>query len=208
MTQRFIVSLFTVVIFIAGYGARVWTEPRQPVPPAPAALAKEYAREAPPAADAKGKRQLDRAKLVAEIEKVRPQIAAYSAQVDEINAEFERGFVQILIPQQREKYAANRKHRTERDAKRFAESGPLSDEDIQKAQDRPLTSIYWMVTVTPFLDTLTKEYELDATQQTNARALLTLRRNKFTALFDATPHPSIRLSRLAPLIERVTPPAK
>lgn len=71
-----------------------------------------------------------------------------------------------------------------------------------------MTSIYWMITVTPFLDMLTKEYGLDAMQQSETRALLALRRNKFIALFDATPHPSIRLSRLAPLIERVTPPAK
>ena len=77
---------------------------------------------------------------------------------------------------------------------------------IQKAQDRPLTSIYWMVTVTPYLEMLTREYALDAMQQAEVRALLTLRRNKFTALFDATPHPSIRLSRLVPLLERVIPP--
>jgi hypothetical protein len=38
--------------------------------------------------------------------------------------------------------------------------------------------------------------------------LLTLRRNKFFRLYDATTHPSIRLSRLAPLIERVGAPAK
>jgi hypothetical protein len=35
-----------------------------------------------------------------------------------------------------------------------------------------------------------------------------LRRNRFLALFDSTPHPNVRLSRLAPLLERVTAPAK
>lgn len=208
MTQRIIVALLTVVVFLAGYAARVWTDPREAVPPAPAALAQEYARSMPTPADSKGKRQLDRAKLVAEIEKLRPQILGYSAQVDEINSEFDRGLQQILNPVQREKYLANKKQRTERDAKRLADRGPLTDEDIQRAQDRPLTSIYWMVTVTPFLDMLTKEYGLDAPQQSDTRALLALRRNKFIALFDATPHPSIRLSRLAPLMERVTPPGK
>ena len=58
----------------------------------------------------------------------------------------------------------------------------------------------------PYLEMLTREYALDAMQQAEVRALLTLRRNKFTALFDATPHPSIRLSRLVPLLERVIPP--
>ncbi|MEO6245640.1 MAG: hypothetical protein ABIQ12_09395 [Opitutaceae bacterium] len=203
MTQRIFVALLTVVIFLAGYGARVWTEPRQTVPPAPAALAQEYTAHVAQAGGAKAKNQLDRAKLVAEIEKLRPQIAAYSAQVDEINGEFEREFFKGLNPVQQEKSVANQKKRSARDAKRLAERAPLSDEDIQKAQDRPLTSIYWMVTVTPYLDMVTKEYSLTAMQQTDVRALLALRRNKFIALFDATPHPSIRLSKLVPLLERV-----
>jgi hypothetical protein len=64
------------------------------------------------------------------------------------------------------------------------------------------------VTVNPGLEWRTKEYGLDSAQQSTTRSLLALRRNKFIALFDATPHPSIRLSRLAPLIERVAAPAK
>jgi hypothetical protein len=55
---------------------------------------------------------------------------------------------------------------------------------------------------------MTKEYSLDPAQQNQVRTLLALRRNKFVALLDSTPHPSIRLSRLAPLIERVSTPAK
>jgi hypothetical protein len=60
-----------------------------------------------------------------------------------------------------------------------------------------------MVTVTPVLERITKEYGLDSAQQTAVRNLLVLRRNKYTALFDATPHPGVRMSRLAPLLERV-----
>jgi hypothetical protein len=208
MTQRVFVALLTVAVFLAGYAARVWTERRQFVPPAPAALAKEYVRMETHAPDKKGDRQLDRAKLLAEIQKLRPQIEAYSAQVDEINAEFDREFAQLLNPAQREKFFMNQKKRAERDAKRLADRSPLSDEEIQRAKDRPLTSIYWNIIVTPLLEYMTKEYSLDATQQTNARALLALRRNKFIALLDSTQHPSIRLSRLAPLIERVGAPPK
>ena len=207
MTQRVFVALLTVLVFVAGYGARVLTEPRPSVPPAPAVLAQAYVHTAP-GGDAKGKRQLDRAKLVAEIEKLRPQIVAYTAQVDEINGEFDREFLQLLQPAQKEKYLASLKRWAERDAKRLADRAPLSDEDIQRAQDRPLTFVYYMVTITPRLEMLTKDYELDANQQASARALLSLRRNKFIALLDSTPHPSIRLSRLAPLIERVAAPAK
>jgi hypothetical protein len=95
----------------------------------------------------------------------------------------------------------------ERDAKRVARREPLSDEEIFREQDRSMTWVYWKVTVTPRLEMLTRDYGLDAAQQSETRALLTLRRTKFMALFDSTPHLSIRLSGLAPLIERVAPPA-
>jgi len=208
MNQRLFVSLLTVGVFIAGYAARLWIEPRQPVPPAPASLAQEFARPNLSAAEKKNERQLDRAKLVAEILKLRPQIEAYSTQVQEIDGEFDREFAQLLNPAQREKFLVGQKKWAERDAKRAAKRELLSDEDIQREQDRSMTWIYWKVTITPRLEMLTKDFGLDATQQGATRALLALRRNKFIALFDSTPHVSIRLSRLAPLIERVAAPAK
>jgi hypothetical protein len=209
MTQRLFVALLTVAVFGAGYLARVWTEPRQLVPPAPATLAREFAPAAPSTAGGKKmERQLDRAKLVAEIQKLRPQIEAFSAQMQEIDGEFDREFALLLTPAQRERYLANQKRWAERDAKRVAKREPLSDEDIQREQDRSTTLVYFKVTVTPRLEMLTREYKLDEVQQGATRALLVLRRNKFMALFDATPHPSVRLSRLAPLIERVAAPAK
>lgn len=208
MTQRIFVALLTVAVFVAGYVARVWTEPHAPIPPAPAALAKEYARTEPTAAEKKDNRQLDRAKLVAEIEQLRPQIEAFSARLQEIESEFDREFALLLRPDQKEKFAANQKKWADRIAKRLAKREPLSDEDIQREKERPMTWIYWQVTVTPRLESLTKEYRLDAAQQNAARALLTLRRNKYIALYDATTHPSVRLSRLAPLIEQVGVPAK
>src|SRR3954468_6901010 len=110
MTQRLLVAFFTVVVFLAGYGARVWTEPRQAVPPAPAALAQEFPR---PSTGSKKKGETDRAKLVAEIEKLRPQIEAYRTQVDEIYAEFDREFAKVLNPQQRAKYELNQKKQAE-----------------------------------------------------------------------------------------------
>ncbi len=208
MNQRVLVTLLTVGVFIAGYLAHMWTEPRQTVPPAPAALAQEFSRPALTAAEKKNERQLDRAKLVAEIQKLRPQIEAYSTQVQEFDVEFDREFSRILHASQLEKFLASQKRWADRDAKRAAKRELLSDEDIQREQDRSMTWIYWKVTVTPRLEMLTKEYGLDATQQGTTRALLALRRNKYIALFDSTPHVSIRLSRLAPLIERVAAPAK
>lgn len=208
MTTRVLVALLTVAVFLAGYAARVLTEPRQPVPPAPAALAKEMERPAAGGSKRRTVAQLDREKLVAEIQKLRPQIEAYSSQVAEIEAEFDREVVKLLEPKQREKFEANRRRNAERDAKKVADRSPLSENDLEIAQERPLTSIYWMVTVTPRLSLMAKEYSLDEPQQAAVRALLVLRRSKYIALFDATPHPGIRLSSLAPLIERVTGPAK
>ncbi len=208
MTQRLFIALLTVVVFVAGYATRAYTGRSHPVPPPPAGLASEYAATTSSRGDAKNKSaELDRAKLVAEIEKIRPQIEAYRTQVDEIYAEFDREFSLLLNAEQRVKFAAQQKRWHEWRTKGSSDRSPLSDEDIMRARERPLTEVYWMVTVTPRLERLTKEYNLDAPQQTQARALLSLRRNKFAALLDATPHPSIRLSRLAPLIERVAAPA-
>src|SRR4051812_45778239 len=109
MTQRLFVALLTVAVFLAGYAARGWTEARQHIPPAPAELAKEYVRTGNSAGDKKNS-GLDRAKLLAEIQKLRPQIEAYSAQVDEINSEFDREFAQLLNATQREKFVANQKN--------------------------------------------------------------------------------------------------
>lgn len=205
MTQRLFVALLTVAVFAAGYAARALTERDAPVPPPPAALTREFAR--PANATPEGKK-FDRAKLVAEIQKLRPQIVAFTSQVTEIDGEFDREFTALLTVEQREKWAANQKKWAERDAKRLSLTSLLSDEDISRERDRPLTDIYRQVTVTPRLEWLTKEFKLDAAQQTKARALLALRRNQFIALLDSTAHPTIRLSRLAPLVERVGAPAK
>jgi hypothetical protein len=209
MTQRFFVGILTVVVFVAGYMARMFNERRTPVPPPPAELARELA---PPTAGEKGKqkREVDRAKLVAEIQKLRPQIEGYTAQVKEIYSEFDREMALLLKPPQLEKLIAMQKKRAASYAERITSRDLLSDEELMRERERPLTDIYRMVTVTPSLEWMTKEYGLDPAQQTAVRQLLALRRNKFVALFDATPHPSIRLSRLAPMIERVNgaPPKK
>lgn len=207
MSQRVFVGLLTVVVFLAGYFTRGLVHRGEPVPPPPVALARELA---PTVSASNGKAKIesvDRTKLVAEIHKLKPQIDAYTTQVQEIYAEFDREFAQILTAAQREKFAANQKRRAESAAKRAANRSLLSDEELMRERDRPLTDIYRMVTVTPSLEWMTKEYALDPTQQAAARQLLGLRRNKFVALFDATPHPSIRLSRLASMIERVGAPA-
>lgn len=207
MTQRLFVALLTVVVFMSGYAARMWTDRGGPVPPFPEQLAREYTSKNAPG-DQK-KQELNRAQVLAEIEKFRTQISTYSAQVTEIEAEFEREFAAILNPAQAQKYMATQKARAEKmesESKRNAATRtPLTDEDIKRAQDRPLTSIYFMVVITFHLERRTKDYGLDEAQQASTRSLLNLRRQRYMSLLDNTPHPSIRLSRLAPMLDRITP---
>jgi len=200
MMQRVFIALLTVCVFLAGYWVRMATQSGGVVPPPPAGLASELGASHP---DGKTKpSEVDRAKLLAEIQTIRPQIEAYRAQVDEIYTEFDREFVKILTPEQHQSFLANHKRWTDSMARRNADRKPLTDEDIMRARERPLTEVYWMVTITPRLERLTKEYTLTEQQQAAARSLLAMRRSKFMALLDSTPHPSIRLSRLAPMLER------
>lgn len=206
MTQRVFVGLLTVVVFAAGYGTRALTVREKPVPAPPPELVREMQRASNEGRGKPGE-TIERAKIVEEIQKLKPQIEAYTAHVQEIYAEYDREFALLLTPAQREKFEVNQKKRAEAYNKSITDRRPLSDEELIRYRDRPLTDIYRMCTVTPSLEWMTKEYGLDSAQQAAARQLLSIRRNKFIALFDATPHPSIRLSRLAPMIERVQGPA-
>lgn len=202
MTQRGFVGILTVVVFAAGYGTRALTDREKPVPAPPPELVREM-QGGSNAAHHKPGDPSERAKLVDEIQKLKPQIDAYSAHVQEIYAEYDREFALLLTPAQRVKFEVNQKKRAEAYTRRITDRRVLSDEELIRERDRPLTDIYRMVTVTQSLEWMTKEYGLDAAQQAATRQLLSIRRNKFVALFDATPHPSIRLSRLAPMLERV-----
>ena len=209
MIQRVFVALLTVAVFLAGYAVRGWADRKHPVPPPPAVVAQEYGLRNAKGQDAK--RRYDPAKLVVEIQKNLPQIEAFRAQVEDIEAGYERELLDVFNAEQREKYLANKKRAAERGAKKVASSEPLTDEDIYRERESPLANAYFKVAITYRLEELTRVYKLDAPQQTSVRALLTLRRDKYLALYDTAPHPTVRLSRLAPLIERVaaaTPAAK
>ena len=110
--------------------------------------------------------------------------------------------MKLLAPEQLETYEANQRKRAARpEVNQFAQ--PVGDRDIERERDRSLNSVYWLVTVTPKLTWLSKEYKLDAEQQAKTRALLTMRRNAFLALLDGTTHPSLRLSRVAQMVDRI-----
>jgi len=208
MNQRLFIALLTVAMFGAGYmvGTQSPTSDLH-VPPPPVALVKELA-STPSAPEQKSSKDIDRAKLaklIAYIEKNLQQTETYRAQVDEIYQEFDREFLQILTPAQKEKYLANQANNQKRMAEEKAKhkGEPLTDDFISAVRNQPMTDVYWMVTVTPHLDRLTKEVDLDASQQMSVRSLLNLRRNKFISLLDSTPSPGVRLSKLAPMIKQL-----
>lgn len=206
MRQRLVIALLVVIAFGAGFGARMWTE-RVPVLPAPPAPGIEFARHpAPVGAGAKPEPRgtapvsPDRTKLIADIEKVRPQIAAYHKRLDEIAAEFDRDFLSILTPEQRKIFDARQKQSAEWRATREAETtreDVLTDQQIEQLRRQPLWNALYSVAISWRFDRLVNDYKLDTTQREQVRKLLEVRREKFIALVDASPPPSISLSYLA-----------
>ena len=225
MKRALVISGLTVVVFAIGYIAGLRTERTRPVPAPPAPLMAEFTGKAstgpaiataakpsgPQAASARSPQ--NRAQLVAEIERLRPQIDSYRQRLDQIDAEFDGQLAAILTPEQRIHYASGQKRRAQRMAKGFAEVAagvtPLTDDEIDQLRQRSLSGVLWMVAPTMKHDSLVKDLKLDAEQQIKARELLKQRREKFLAIVDSTPPPSILLSRLAPAVQRIAAdPAK
>jgi hypothetical protein len=219
--QRLLIVLFSALVFGAGFAARMWTESDPSVPPAPAAIGSEFSRGAAPSADPKSapkaggraEQSVDRAKLVKEIQRYRSDIETYRARLEQLDADFDRELTPLLTADQREKFAAQQKRYAERRARGIAavaaETAPLSDEQIFRLQQRPLLSVLGEVSLSMRFDSLQKDLKLDEGQQAKVRELLHQRREKFLSLLDATPPPSIMLSRLAPVAQKLaTEPKK
>ncbi len=213
MKQRILIVLFTALVFGAGYGAHLWIAGDPGVPPPPTAVGTEFAHGpgtsgAPVApGDQKSPKAatktepFNRARLVSEIQKFSSQIKTYQARLDELDAEFDRAFLPLLTGPQRERYAALQKRWADRRAKGqaaiAAETAPLSDEQIFRLQRVPLMGVLSSVSIAMRYDSLNKDLKFDDAQCVKVRELLRVRREKFLALIDATPPPSITLSQLA-----------
>jgi hypothetical protein len=216
MTQRLVIALVAVFAFAAGFLARTWTDrdPELPTPPAPGSEFVRASTPVPVAADGKADRKgghqdpfRDRAKLAADIAKVRPQIDAYRERVDAIAADFDRDLLTLLNPEQREKYNAQLKRNAERrakgEARSAADTAPLTDEQLNMLQQRPLWYVLRSVAINWRFDSLNKDLKFDDAQQAKVRDLLKARREKFIALVDSTPPPSIMLSELARQAQKI-----
>lgn len=217
MKQLLLITGLTAAVFTLGYTAGRWVESTGPVPAPPAPLMGEFSSKRSPApGDTRApaaRAPLNRAQLVAEIGRLRPQIDSYRQRIETLDSEFDRELSTQLTPEQQATYAASQKRRAERMAKGAAEvasaPAPLTNDEIDQLRQRSLFGVLWMVAPTMKHDSLVKDLKLDAEQQAKARELLRQRREKFLAIVDSTPPPSILLSRLAPAAQRLaTEPAK
>lgn len=205
MKQRVLIACLTILVLGAGYLAGVWTERNSCKVPSPPRLLGELspaksknATKAQPAPDA--------AALAAEIAKLRPEIEAFRERLSEIDREMDRDIEAILRPDQAVVFRAIVKKYADLRAKEDADWNlptPLSSEEIIRLQQKPLYHMLSIVVIPTRLEWNTRDLKLDDAQRDKLREILRARRDKFLALVDSSPPPSLTLSRLAPLAQRL-----
>jgi hypothetical protein len=207
MRDRVFAVLLTLVVFATGWFAGHWAERHRPFPRPPGHFLGEFdGRQSPngkPAA-------IYRAQLAELIDKLKPDMDAFRTRITEIYAEFDRDIIPILTPPQREAYErVFRAHRTQVEAgDRPEDTTPLSDEQIAQLMQRPFRSLAYFIVIPMTLERMTNELKLDEGQRGKVKDLLRVRREKFIELVDSAPPPSLMLSRLAPLAQRLGEPQK
>lgn len=203
-SQRLLVAGVTVLVFGAGYGARIWTERHQPLLQAPPELGREFvAAETERPSESREIR--DRESLVKDIQRWNEDIIAYQARLTEIDQEFDLAFAALLTPEQRARFEEQQQRWGDnglRNSRRF--QGGLTAEDIAQLQRIPLMGAINRISTNATVDRLVRFYQLDEAQTTAVHDLALARRVEFLDLIDTTPPPSIRLSELAPLIDQLS----
>ena len=211
MKARILIALLTVAVFAAGYGARVWADHHAcKVPPAPKLLG-ELSGQTNATTTTPPEPLPKPAKIAAELQRLGPEIDKFEASMKAIDDELDAGVLALLRPDQKplwDKMIAHRAvYRAEEEAGIPAD-GLLTPEQIMNLQQRPLYKLLAVVVVPLKLEWLVHDLNLDDQQREGARKLLLVRREKFLALLDSSPPPTLRLSRLMPLAERIGQPKK
>ncbi len=206
MRDRILAVLVTLVVFATGFIGGLWAERHRPLPHPPGAFMGEFgarpggAPHGPP---------INRAQLRDQIEKIQPEMESFKTHLNEIYAEFDRDLEPILTDEQKATYQKEFK------AKRgfgpppemAGSDKPLSDEQIEQLMQRPYRTLAFFVVVPMTLERMTTILKLDDGQRGKVKDLLRVRREKFIELVDSVPPPSIMLSRLAPMAQRLGPDA-
>ena len=208
MRDRILAALLTLAVFATGFLAGRWHEHHRPFPGPPGAFMGEFG--ARPGGSPRSVPPVNRAQLADQIEKLRPQMDAFRDRITEIYTEFDRDIEPILTPEQRDLYQKRFKaHRGFGSGAEFGPSDkPLSDEQIDQLLQRPFRTLAFFVVIPMTLERMTTELKLDDAQRDKVKDFLRVRREKFTELVDSVPPPSLLLSRLAPLAQRLGTPPK
>jgi hypothetical protein len=205
MQRRLLIALLTVLVFGAGYFARVWVEREVPLPP-PLTPGGEFtpSPSAEPSAQAPVVYHLPtREQLTKEIDRLRPQIDLFRTRLHHIDSEFDRDLLAILTPEQRAEFTARERRRRE-DPRQVHSKGPeLTDEQVAMLYHQPLYAALDHISLTLKLDELNKDLDFTPEQRRQVHALLLRRREEFLALVDTVPPPSLILSRLASVAQRL-----
>lgn len=203
MTQRLLALLVTLLVVAVGFGAGVVYERQRPVPPPPGFFLGEFGaggRTGQPGDP------INRAQLAAELAKLRPDIETFRTRAMAIENEFDRDLEPILTPAQRLSHAEwLRRREAERQGSRSAaaEITPLTDDQIAQLLQRPMHALLATIVLPMRLDQLNRDLKFDEGQRSKVRDLLRVRREKFLELIDSSPPPSVMLSRLAPMAQRL-----
>jgi hypothetical protein len=205
MKDRVLAALLTVCVFGAGFLAGWWHERTRPVPPPPGAFLGEFGRKAgaprPP---------INRELLISELAKFQPQVEAFKARMAEIDTQFDHDLTSLLTAEQKARRDDwLKRHPPEHHPQKPESSStkPLTDDEIADLLQRPVDSLVGVVVVPMRLDQLTQRWKLDDSQREQVRDLLRVRREKFLELVDSAPPPSLTLTRLAPVAQRLAAPA-
>jgi hypothetical protein len=208
MRDRILAVLATLAVFAAGFGAGLWAERHRPLPAPPGAFMGEFG--AKPGLSPRSAPPVNRAQLLEQIEKLRPEMESFRTRVMDIYAQFDRDIDPILTAEQRDAYEKVFKaHRGFGPPPEIVgDDRPLSDDQIGQLMQRPFRTLAYFVVIPMTLERMTKELKLDEAQRDKVKDFLRVRREKFIELVDSVPPPSLTLSRLAPLAQRLGPPEK
>jgi hypothetical protein len=207
MRDRILAVLLTLAVFAAGFVSGIWAERHRPFPPPPAAFMGEFGARG--GSNGHLAQPVNRAELLDRIEKIRPQMEAFRARINEIYDQFDRDMATVLTPDQQALY--EKKFRSHRGLGGTpngpAESDkPLSDQEIEQLLQRPFRTLAYFVVLPMTLERMTTDLKLDDAQRDKVRDFLRARREKFIELVDSAPPPSLMLSRLAPMAQRLAEP--
>lgn len=207
MKRVLVTILGTAAIFAAGVFAGLWIQRHQPVPPPPMGLMGEL-RDVPLAGQSKPAPQVkSAAQLQAEIDRTKSDIEAFRQKLEPIKAEFRKNLEGLLSPQQ----LIRLKELRERGA-----TTPSVQNSSPSAEARPpqppkdhegLDAMFPIVLVPVTLERITEKLSLNPEQQEQVRTFLLKRRQQFLDLVDTAPPPSMKLSRIAPLVPQIAQPA-